>query len=384
MIKYGSTGIIANFNRLGMIPLRNFHSIYSNDVEALDGHSWLPLYQVIDSSCFSCIMPCSKLLKIKRGEFAGTVVEGPEFQTIVSLGANCGIYNFEAVARANELCDRYGMDTISAGGVIAFAMECYEKGFFTRKDMDNIDLKFGDHHAMLRLLPKIAYREGIGDLLADGVKNIAEKIDKDSEYFAVHVKGLEAPSFNVRTSKGMGLSFAVSNRGACHLRSFEHLVDYFGTIHPLGIKNIDRLRINGKGELVAELENFYMIYDCLTLCKFYGQFLGVNEIVNLLFSITGKDMDSKAIWKIADRVNNLERLYNIREGISRKDDTLPRRIVEEPRQSIAVEGEWISQQDLDRMLDDYYRVRGWDSNGIITQEKLNELDLDGLVCKKNP
>jgi aldehyde:ferredoxin oxidoreductase len=376
MVKYGLTALIASFHRLGMIPDRNFHSSYSKDVKALDGHSWVPLYQVSNTSCFSCIIPCSKLLKIKEGEIRDAGVEGPKFQTIVSLGANCGIYDFEAVVRANELCNRYGMDTISAGGVIAFAMECYEGGLFTRKDVDNIDLIFGNHRVLLRILSKIAHREGIGDLLADGVKVISEKIGKGSEHFAVQAKGLEAPGFDVRSSKGMALSFAVSNRGACHLRSCEHVLDYFGSFNPLGIKNIDRLKIDGKGKLVAELENFYTIYDCLTLCKFYGRFFGMNEIATLLFSITGKNIDAESLMIVADRVNNVERLFNIREGISRKDDTLPTRITEAPSPSMPTEGEKLSQQDLSKMLDDYYEARGWDDNGLVTSQKLKELDLD--------
>lgn len=375
MVEYGSTGLIANFHRMGMIPARNFHSSYSKDVKALDGHSWVPLYQVNNTSCFSCIIPCSKLLRIKEGEFGDTVVEGPKFQTVVSLGANCGVNNFEAVARANELCNRYGMDTISAGGVIAFAMECYERGFLTKKDMDDIEFTFGNHRALLRILSKIAHREGIGDLLADGVRVITEKIGKGSEHFAVHAKGLEAPAFDVRFSKGMALSFAVSNRGACHLRSCEHLLDYFGSFNPLGIENIDRRKIDGKGKLVAELENFYTIYDCLILCKFYGRFFGMNEIATLLSSITGKGIDAESLMTVADRVNNVERLFNNREGISRKDDTLPKRITEEPSPSIPIGGEKLSQQDLGRMLDDYYKARGWDADGMVTHEKLDELDL---------
>lgn len=377
LVKAGTAGTVTIYNELGFNPKRNFWSGYADidKVKELAGHSWVTKYNAKSKGCHSCIMPCSKVVRIRGSRYGDIDVEGPELETVSLVGTNCEIFDFEAVAKANELCDRFGIDTISFGVVTGFAMECYEKGLLTKGDMDGMDLRFGNADGMLEILTKITYREGIGDLLSEGVKHAAQKIGKDSDSFAMHTKGLGFAGYDVRGIKGMGLSFAVSNRGACHLRSSSYVAEVEGFFPPLGIKDQNRLNIQEKGSMVTLLEDYQSVLDSLVVCKFYRSFFTPNELGEIGELITGRSFSGQDLMKIGERITNRERLFNCREGISRKDDTLPKRVISDPIPTGPNKGEMLTQEDLDYMLTDYYRVRGWDFEGKPLPSTLEKLDV---------
>jgi len=263
--------------------------------------------------------------------------------------------------KANEVCDRLGMDTISAGNAIAFAMECYEKGIITKNDTEGIKLNFGNYEAIIALLRKIAYREGLGNILAEGVRRCAEIIGKGAEKLAVHVKGLEPPGYDPRGLKGVALAYAVSCRGACHLRHMAYRPNLTGS-HPFIEGKIDRLSYNGQAEMVKELEDFHTIVDSMVLCKFLclptiGPILW-EELTTLYNIITGKELKKEELITTAERINNLITKFNQREGISKKDDTLPERFTSESLNKGASKGETITKEGLEKMLKEYYKIKG--------------------------
>lgn len=379
-VKEGTAGGLNVYNEMGFNPTRNFWTGFEDpdEIKNLLGPNWVAKYNPRNKGCYSCIMPCSKVLKIKGSRYGDIDVEGPELETLCLIGANCGIFDFEAVAKANELCDRFGIDTISFGVMAGFAMECYEKGLLKKKDVDGIDLRFGNAEGMLEILRKISYREGIGDLLSEGVKQAAQKIGRGSDFFAMHSKGLEFAGYDVRGIKGMGLSFAVSNRGACHLRSSSYVAEINGSFLPLEIKGQDKLNICNKGSMVTLLENYQTVLDSLILCKFYRFFYTPDELAEITKLVTSRDFSGEDLMKIGERVTTLERLFNCREGISSKDDTLPKRVLMEPIPTGPTKGETLTPKDMDYMLSDYYRVRGWGVDGIPLPSTLKKLGIESL------
>jgi aldehyde:ferredoxin oxidoreductase len=380
LVKAGTAGSVTVYNELGFNPTRNFWSGHANHnkVKELAGHNWVTKYNAKSKGCYSCVMPCSKVVRIRGSRYGAIDVEGPELETVSLIGTNCEIFDLEAVAKANEMCDRFGIDTISFGVVTGFAMECCEKGFLTKRDVDSIDLTFGNADGMLEILTKISDREGIGDLLSEGVKWAAQEIGNGSDFFAMHSKGLEFAGYDVRGIKGMGLSFAVSNRGACHLRSSSYVAEINGSFLPLGIEGQDRLNTQDKGSMVGLLENYQSVLDSLVLCKFYRSFFTPGELGEIGELITGRSFSGEDLMKIGERITNCERLFNCREGISRKDDTLPKRVTGEPMPIGPSKEERLSQEDLDSMLTDYYGVRGWDFDGKPLSSVLKKLDIENL------
>lgn len=283
------------------------------------------------------------------------MVEGPEYETLFAFGSLCGNDSLESIAKANEICDRLGMDTISAGNVIAFAMQCYERGLITRKDTEGENLTFGNHRAIVSVLSKIAYREGIGDILAQGVRNAAEIIGKGAEKLAVHVKGLEPPGYDPRGLKGVALAYAVSCRGACHLRHMAYRPNLTGK-PPFEKGKIDRLSYSGQARMVNQLEDFYTLIDSMVLCKFVclptiGPILW-EELTRLFSIVTGVRVKKKELVRLATRINIIVRSFNVREGIDRSDDTLPERLIKE-----RVEGQNLKKEKLEIMIDDYYKIK---------------------------
>jgi aldehyde:ferredoxin oxidoreductase len=277
----------------------------------------------------------------------------------------------------NALCNQYGLDTISAGGVIAFAMECWEKGLITAKDTSGLDLSWGNHKALVTLVHWIANREGFGRLLAKGVKRASEAIPGSSRY-AMHVKGLEPPAQGVRGLKAWALAWAVASRGADHLRAFplpeniwreEDAVKFFGTRDA-----VDRFQYNGKARLVKWCEEFSAITDCLEMCKIpaMAMMIPVENMAEMLSAATGVEFTAEQLMTVGERVVNLERLYNGKLGFDRKDDRLPDRMREEPVPEGNSKGQVV---DENQMLDTYYQLRGWDGRGLPTSEKLARLEI---------
>jgi aldehyde:ferredoxin oxidoreductase len=297
-----------------------------------------------------------------------------EYESAFALGSLVGISDANTVLRASTLCDELGMDTISAGGTMAWAMECFEKGLLTRRDTDGIDLRFGSDEALLACLNLIGERRGIGDLLAEGSYRAAQRLGQGSAAWAMHVKGLEMPGYEPRSLKTMALGLAVSTRGACHNRSSAYEADFSA--------RVDRLKAEvERGRITMEGEDFSAVLDSLIWCKFLRKAFAdlYAESAAIYEHITGWPMTAEALRQAGERINNLKKLFNIREGWQRADDTLPPRVLTEMLPTGIVQGIGLSQADLDMMIQGYYTARGWTSEGLIPERKLRELDVIDLV-----
>jgi len=314
----------------------------------------------------------------KTGPYAGTLAEGPEYETFFSFGGETGVDNIDAIIAAARLSDELGLDTMSAGVTVGFAMESYEKGIITKKDTGGLELNVGRHEAMVTMLRMMAYREGIGDLLADGTREAAKKIGKGSEKYAMHVKGLELPAYDVRGAKAHGLNYATSYTGADHNRGYA-FQEIFGIPIP---KAVDRFAVEGKGELTKwNQDTRAATCDCATMCAFLLDMavpaIATQNTANLMEAVTGLKFTAEQVYQVGERLNNLARAFNLREGFTRADDTLPERLMTEPLKAGASKGHFISKDDLKQMLDEYYTARGWDvATGAPTREKLAELGLE--------
>ncbi|MFC1856588.1 aldehyde ferredoxin oxidoreductase family protein [Thermodesulfobacteriota bacterium] len=304
------------------------------------------------------------------------------------VGTNCLIDNVEALQESFSLCQRYGLDCISTGGVLAFAMECYEKGFLTEKETGGIDLTWGNHQAMVEMVRKIGEREGLGRLLGEGVRRAAEQIGGIASEYAIHVKGLEFPMHDPRAAAGFAVQYATGSIGATHSEAqlSSYFIEDYLYVNPEDEQRLlevlkefgysarlDRFETKGKGELVAKMQNFGAMLNSLVVCSFMLEYQRVrpSEFIELLNSVTGWDMDYKEFMKSGERICNLTRMFNVRRGISRKDDTLPARIL--THKLAGTDAEYLPH--LGVMLSDYYAYKGWSEEGIPTEEKLNELDL---------
>ena len=328
--------------------------------------------------CHDCPVGCSQMKMAQTGSYAGVLSEGPDFETIYSFGSNNGIDNIDAVIAADRLADELGLDSVSAGVTIGFAMECFEKGILTLKDTDGIDLRFGNDEAMMKVLRKMAFRDGIGDLLADGSLAAARKIGKGSEKFSIQIKGLELAAYDVRGAKAHGLNYATSFTGADHCRGYA-FQEIFGVPFPW---QVDRLAIEGKGKLTVWNQDIQAATcDCAPMCKFLLDMavptIACQNTADLLEAITGLSFTSVDVMRVGERLTNLAKAFNVREGFTRADDTLPERLMTEPLKAGASKGQVISREDLDKMLDEYYRERGWDeTTGMPTRSKLVSLGLE--------
>jgi aldehyde:ferredoxin oxidoreductase len=373
--RWGTTRSVLYSSDQDLFPTRNFSEATFEEAENLSAEVFEKRFWVKHKACHGCPVNCGKLGVVRSGIYAGTVVEGAEYETATLLGANCGISNHEAVAHANMLCDKLGLDTISAGNVIAFAMECYERGILTQKETDGLQLNFGNEQALTEVMQKIANREGVGNLLAEGVKRLSERLGEKTRDFAMHVKGLELPGWGIRAAPGMGLAYATADRGGCHMRAWTISREVSG-IAPDG-SPIDRYSIKKRAEIVKAQQDYYAACDCLVACQFVKDAVGKERYVRMLNAATGMKMTVVEFVRVGERVWNLVRMFNIREGFSRKDDTLPKRILTEPLPSGIAKGQRLTQAQLNQMLDEYYKLRGWDiQTGTPSREKLRELELD--------
>lgn len=335
--------------------------------------------------CHDCPVGCSQLKIAKEGVYAGILSEGPDFETVYSFGSGVGIDQIDPIIAADRLADELGLDTISAGVTIAFAMELFERGILTLEDTDGIPLRFGNDEAMMKVLRKIAFRDGIGDLLADGSLAAARKIGKGTEKYAMQVKGLELPGYDVRGLMAHGLGYATAYTGADHCRSYA-FQEVFGVPSPW---KVDRFAIEGKGKLTIWNQDVRTsTLDCATMCGFLIDmalpFTVCENMATLMEAVTGLCYTTEEIQKVGERVNNLAKAFNVREGFTRADDTLPERLMTEPLKAGSSKGYVISRDDLDRMLDEYYVLRGWDvKTGVPTREKLADLRLAYVADELN-
>jgi aldehyde:ferredoxin oxidoreductase len=375
--KYGTPMVVDHLAGLGILPGKNFAETGSYNPTDKIGIAAQEAIKAGKERCYGCPIGCAQRKMAKTGKFAGVLGE-PEFETIFSLGSQVGVEDAGAIAAADRLCDELGFDTISAGVTVGFAIECFKKGLLTLDDTENLALEFGDPDALLAIIKKMAYREGLGALLADGVRAAAKKIGSESNHFAMHVKGLELPGYDVRGAKAHGLNFATAYTGADHCRGYA-FQEIFGAPFPF---EVDRLSIERKGELTKWNQDFRtVVADCATMCGFFVDMaLPTNAVeitAELMTAITGITVGVEDVWAIGERVNNLARAFNVMQGLNRDDDTLPGRLMNEPLPGGASKGALIPREELDGMLDEYYNHRGWDvKTGAPKRERLVQLGLD--------
>lgn len=350
-------------NEGGFLPTKNYQSGFYKDFEDISSESMHDKIVDKNTACYNCIIRCSKLSSVKEGIYAGTKLKGPEYETIALLGSNCEINSIEAIAWLNLHCTALGMDTITMGNVAAFAMECVEKGILT--DTEGIDLKFGNPKAVYDLMHKIASREGIGEIFAKGVRPAALKLGGNSIDFAVQVKGLELAGVEPRGSWGMALAYSTSDRGACHQRSWTPGAELSGAIK--------REDPEGTAKYVKADQDYQAAKYALVLCDFVP--MTAEEAANFLSLATGFNYTAYSFLKTGERIWNLARVFNNREGIIRKDDIIAKRFLTEPLMEGAQKGAIITPDYFNQMLDYYYNERGWNNDGIPTTEKLDSLNL---------
>lgn len=379
--KMGTGMVVDHTCHMGIFPTKNYQSTGTYDPIEKIGTEMQATRNTGKEHCYGCPVGCSQLNLAKEGPYGGKLTEGPEFETYYSFGGVTGVENIDAIIAADRMADELGFDTISAGVTVAFAMELFERGILTEADTDGLVLNFGNDEAMMALLKKMAFREGIGDLLADGTKAAAEKIGKGAEKYAMHVKGLELPAYDVRGAKAHGLNYATSFTGADHCRGYA-FQEIFGIPVP---KEVDRFTADGKGELTMWNQDVRTATtDAPTMCAFLLDMavvgIATENTAALMNAVTGLSFTADAVLKAGERINNLARAFNVREGFTRAHDNLPERLMTEPVPGGASEGHFISRAELDQMLDEYYTARGWDvKTGSPTREKLLELGLESAA-----
>ncbi|MCX6657142.1 MAG: aldehyde ferredoxin oxidoreductase family protein [Euryarchaeota archaeon] len=372
--KYGTGEFLGWVNKeKGVFPTRNWQESYFKEREGIDPYSWAPKYVTKNKACFACTKPCGKLFEVKSGKFAGVAIDGIEYETLYSLGGACGNSDVESVAKANELCDLLGMDTISAGVTVGFAMELMQRGIITEKEVGFRLTWDNASDAVPWMIEMMGNRKGFGDILADGVKVAAKKIGKGAERYAIHTKGMEPPAYDVRGMKGHGLAYMTSTRGACHLRAGFYAPELVGKFWKW--EGIDRFSTVNKGFMVSQTENFMCVYDSVGLCKFSRGFFLIAKLPEVIEAITGLKFTEEELLKIGERIHNMKGNFNAREGVTRKDWLLPPRILEDPIPDGPSKGSKISVDEMNLMLDDYMKARGWTKDGVPTPEKLKELDI---------
>ena len=368
-MKYGTPLTLNITHTGGILPTKNFQfGTWEKALNKIDAEG---VYQstISRKACISCFTPCSMVTKADGGKYRGSVIEGPEYETLAMFGSNLLIDALPEIIQANILCDKWGLDTISAGNVIGFTMECFEKGLISTAQTGGLDIRFGDGEASLAAIEMIAMRRGFGDVLAEGVRKIAAVVGNDSERFAMHVKGMEFPGYEPRGAFGAALSYAVSPRGACHRRAWPPLKEILGDYPPYTAQ--------GKAEMVKEIYNENCILHSLLVCDFQSKFipLSMADYAEYFQAVTGEDISEKEFPAIAERIETLIRMFNLREGLTRKDDTLPYRTLHEPLPDGPAKGQCIGEENLNRMIDEFYASRGWDSAGVPTAKTLKTVQL---------
>lgn len=373
--KYGTLQYLEIINELGCMPTRNFQTAYFEGMSKIDAHIMRDQYWVRNYACYQCPVACGKICEAKEGPFAG-VRTRPEFETVALLGPNCGVDDFGAILAANQLCDELGMDAMSAGNAVALAMELYERGLITDEDTEGIEARFGNAQALVDLIRLIGERRGVGDLLAEGMRHVAQAQPAWRRYILA-VKGLPLAGYDPRGFHGNGLTYGTASRGACHN------VGGWTIRAELQSGQYDRFALKGKGMLVQTLQDNRAYVDSLGLCTVVRGALGFNEMAagDVLAAVTGFDF-TPTLMEIGARIYTLERLILNREGIRREDDQLPERITQEAIPSGPTQGRILTKEMYNEMLDEYYQVRGWDEDGVPTPETISRLGLGRLLSSK--
>jgi aldehyde:ferredoxin oxidoreductase len=372
---YGTLALMNVINEHGALPTNNYQKAQFDEAEKISGEELAATRLAANKACFACTIACGRVSRLSEAGRARYTLhtsprnwkhatEGPEYENAWSLGADCGVGDLDAILKANTLCNDLGMDPISLGATIAAAMELYEKGRIGDAETD-MPLRFGDAEALVAMTQRTGLREGFGDALAEGSKRLGERFG-DPDVF-MGVKGQEFPAYDPRAIQGMGLGYATSNRGACHLRAYTVSAEIVGIPEPM-----DPRATTGKAELTRAFQDVSTAVDATGLCLFLTFGTTLEGIRPILAAATGLPLTEEDLLLVGERIWNLERVWNNRAGLAAADDTLPKRMLREPIPAGPAKGE---VNRLGEMLPEYYRVRGWNEVGEPTREKLAELGI---------
>lgn len=369
--QYGTGADIGFFNEMGFMPFRNWQEACSQDARHLLAEVMRERYVIKSTHCAPpCAVNSSKYCLVRQGPHAGALSEGPEYETIYSFGSCCGITDLAAIIEADQLCDSYGLDTVSMGVSLAFAMECYEKGIINDDSTGGLELRFGNAEVLHELIRDTAYRRGFGEILALGSQRMAERFGRGSEAFAMHAKGMELGGYDPRAGKSLALVYAAGPRGGCH-----HAAGYTPFME-IALGN-GRFSIEGKATIAKQAREMTVVKDSAIMCVFVGVAISDELMSQLLSAATGFELKAEELYLIGERGSNVERAFNVREGLRRSWDTLPRRLLTEPLSSGSTAGQVV---DFEPLLTEFYQVCGWDlQTGIPTQERLQSLGLDVIA-----
>jgi aldehyde:ferredoxin oxidoreductase len=379
--EYGTTGPgMVDWMKVGNLPVRNFRDGLFPEIEQMDASVMKETGMLVGmEGCFACPVRCKKMVQFDKPYRVDAAYGGPEYETMAALGTNCGIGNLKALVKANDRCGAYSLDSISTGSVIAFAMECFEKGLLTTKDTDGIELRFGNDEAMLKAIDLIARRQGIGNLLAEGTARMAKKIGKGSEDFAMQVKGLEAAMHDPRLSGGLGLGYMVSYNGADHTTTLpdflflseEQVVglNHLGIVDPPPVDDIGPRKV--AFWRLVHLKS--VVEDMLVICSFL--FYSVDKQAELVKLATGWETGATELLRVAERVLTMARLFNIREGFTAADDILPKRFFQ-PKTDGVLADKYVDRAKIEKAKRHYYTFMGWDKEGVPLPEKVEELGIE--------
>jgi len=389
---FGTPVFVMPLQESGILPTRNFQAGQFEGAKAISGETMKNTILETNKGCYSCAVHCKRAVKVEGKYEASPEYGGPEYETLASLGSLCGIDNLKAIAHGNEMCNRWGLDTISTGACIAFAMECTEQGILTKRDTDGIDLRFGNVDGMLEMIRKIAFREGFGDILADGVQRAAQKIGKGAEKYALHIKGQELPMHDPRGKHGLVLSYATSPTGADHVEA-PHDTTFIAdnpmlyAVKPIAIfEPITALELGPKKvRYFVHTQQIWSFFNSLGICNFAAapySALTLPLVVETVKTVTSWNTSLYELMELGERTITMARMFNIREGLSSKDDYLPDRLFE-PLEEGTPREKRISRVDFANAIRLYYEAMGWDpQTGVPTNGRLSFLGLDWLITQK--
>ena len=367
------------FASSGNLPTRNFRDGGFSDAIAIDPRTMNDTIGLSKDTCYACPIRCKKVIQIEEPWYVNPIYGGPEYETIAAFGSNCGVNDVKAICKANEICNKYSLDTISTGVSIGFAMECYENNILTDKDTNGLKLNFGNAQAMIQMVKMIGKREGLGNILAEGVKRAAEKIKMGADKFAMHVKGQEIPMHEPRLKPGLGLGYAVSPTGAEHMANLHDTSVFskgsisryapFGILEPIPLEYLGPQKVRA----LIYFTNWRVVENSLVMCFFMPYDL--NQEKEILRAVSGWDTNIWELMKVGERITTMARIFNIREGMTKNDDWLPERFFQ-PHTSGALAKTAINPDNLNKARSIYYGMMGWDDDGIPRKRKLEELDID--------
>lgn len=366
---FGTNQYTEIMSELGCYSVRNFTTGVFDGIDTINKDYVTKHYKVKSAACFRCPVACSQICEVKDGEYKG-MRSDPEYETVGTIGAACGVSDFRAIIAGNNLCDEYGIDTMTVGNVIGYAMECFQRGLFSLEDTGGVELKFGNAKAMVDMIRSIGEGEGFGKILGKGFRELAQ-LYPETEYYMMHVKWMPFAAYEPRGFYGMGLAYGTSSRGACHNVGGWTIRD------ELTSGNYDRFALSGKGELVKRLQDTRAYIDSIGICTVVRSTMDFNDqpAGETFLAATGVDL-TPFLMLAGETIIDLERHILVREGISRKDDYLPKRIMEEPLPEGPAKGSVLTREMYDVMLDEYYELRGWDQNGVPVEKVFQK----GEIC----